>query len=113
MQVPERELRIWLGVGNVLDKERLDTIMLRKDAILIISEIKKLQYKCNDWEKGFLGNFYGHKEKMLAIQLIAIVIMLPGVVWAFLIMPGTWEIPLLFIMVNLVIFVMDAARGRN
>ena len=60
-----------------------------------------------------LFNFYGHKEKMLAIQLIAIVIMLPGVVWAFLIMPGTWEIPLLFIMVNLVIFVMDAARGRN
>jgi hypothetical protein len=58
-------------------------------------------------------NFYGHREKMLVIQLIAIVIMLPGVVWAFLIMPGTWEIPLLFIMVNLVIFVMDAARGRN
>jgi hypothetical protein len=58
-------------------------------------------------------NFYGHREKMLAIQLIAIVIMLPGVVWAFMIMPGTWEIPLLFIMANLVIFVMDAARGRN
>ena len=60
-----------------------------------------------------LFNFYGHKEKMLAIQLIAIVIMLPGVVWAFMIMPGTWEIPLLFIMANLVIFVMDAAGRRN
>ena len=57
-------------------------------------------------------NIYGDFKKALLIQLVAIAIMLPAVVWTFMAISGVWYIPLLFVVVNLVIFVMAAARRK-
>jgi len=57
-------------------------------------------------------NIYGDFKKALLIQLVAITIMLPGVVWAFVSVLGIWYIPLIFVTVNLVIFVLAAARRK-
>lgn len=36
--------------------------MTSQDALALIAEIKKLNLKLNDWEKGFLGNILIHRK---------------------------------------------------
>jgi hypothetical protein len=53
---------------------------------------------------------WGHKERpaMGIVQLIAFVIMLPGTIWAMVAFPPeAWFIPLLFVLVNGVVFARD------
>ena len=60
-----------------------------------------------------LFNLLGYIIRIRVIMLAAICILLPGVVWAFLTIPQYSLIPLLFIVVNVVLFVMDLTGGRK
>lgn len=60
-----------------------------------------------------LFNLLGYIIRVRVIMLIAVCILLPGVVWAFVTIPTYSLIPLLFVIVNVVLFVMDLVGGRK
>jgi hypothetical protein len=52
----------------------------------------------------------GHSKKILLLELAALCMILVGAAWAFT--SVYWLIPMLFLLGNIIIFVLDVAEGR-